>query len=63
MANRSLNRPSLHSTSTTRPECISAQDLAEQLESKRVTVIDVREPMEYASGHIAGSLNLSLIHI
>ena len=63
MANRSLNRPALHSTSTTRPECISAQDLAEQLESKRVTVIDVREPMEYASGHIAGSLNVPLARL
>jgi rhodanese-related sulfurtransferase len=36
---------------------ISAQDLADQLASKRITVIDVREPMEYASGHIAGSIN------
>ena len=63
MANRSLNRPSLNSTSTTSPECISAQDLAEQLESKRVTVIDVREPMEYASGHIAGSLNVPLARL
>jgi rhodanese-related sulfurtransferase len=63
MANRSLNRPSLHSTSTTSSECISAQDLAEQLESKRVTVIDVREPMEYASGHIAGSLNVPLARL
>ena len=63
MTNRSLNRPSLHSTSTTSPECISAQDLAEQLECKRVTVIDVREPMEYASGHIAGSLNVPLARL
>ena len=39
---------------------ISAQDLAEQLGSQRVAVIDVREPMEYASGHIAGSLNVPL---
>jgi rhodanese-related sulfurtransferase len=55
MANSSLNRPSLPRTSTTRPECISAQDLADQLGSRGVTVIDVREPMEYASGHIAGA--------
>jgi hypothetical protein len=60
MANPSLNRPSLHSTSSTSPECISAQDLADQLGSRGVTVIDVREPMEYASGHIAGSLNVPL---
>jgi len=46
MANPSLNRPSLRSSGTTRPECISAQDLADQLGSRGVTVIDVREPME-----------------
>ncbi|MFM2122977.1 MAG: hypothetical protein RLZZ589_1414, partial [Cyanobacteriota bacterium] len=39
---------------------ISAHDLADQLASKRITVIDVREPMEYASGHIAGSINVPL---
>ena len=39
---------------------ISAHDLADQLGSQRVAVIDVREPMEYASGHIAGSLNVPL---
>jgi rhodanese-related sulfurtransferase len=39
---------------------MSAHDLAEQLGSKRVAVIDVREPMEYATGHIAGSLNVPL---
>ena len=63
MANSSLNRPSLHSSSTTSPECISAQDLAEQLGSRSVSVIDVREPMEYASGHIAGSLNVPLARL
>jgi rhodanese-related sulfurtransferase len=39
---------------------ISAHDLAEQLANQGITVIDVREPMEYASGHIAGSLNVPL---
>jgi rhodanese-related sulfurtransferase len=39
---------------------ISAHDLADQLGSQRVAVIDVREPMEYATGHIAGSLNVPL---
>ena len=39
---------------------ISAHDLADQLSTQRVSVIDVREPMEYASGHIAGSLNVPL---
>ncbi len=42
---------------------ISAHDLAEQLHSQRVAVIDVREPMEYASGHIAGSLNVPLARL
>ena len=39
---------------------ISAHDLADQLSTQRVSVIDVREPMEYASCHIAGSLNVPL---
>jgi rhodanese-related sulfurtransferase len=41
-------------------QSISAQELADQLASQRVSVIDVREPMEYASGHISGSLNVPL---
>ena len=60
---RSLNRPDLPSSSTTSPACISALDLAEQLGSRSVTVIDVREPMEYASGHITGSLNVPLARL
>ena len=44
----------------THAQPISAHDLADQLATKRVNVIDVREPMEYASGHIAGSLNVPL---
>ena len=63
MTNRSLNRPNLHSSSTTSPECISAQDLADQLGSRGVTVIDVHEPMDYASGHITGSLNVPLARL
>ena len=39
---------------------LSAHDLAEQLASRRVAVIDVREPMEFAGGHITGSLNVPL---
>lgn len=42
---------------------ISAHDLADQLAEQRVKVIDVREPMEYAGGHIAGSLNVPLARI
>ena len=57
MANSTLNLPNLQSPG---PERISAHDLAEQLASQRVAVIDVREPMEFAGGHIAGSLNVPL---
>ncbi|MFM9102956.1 MAG: rhodanese-like domain-containing protein [Cyanobium sp.] len=57
MANSSLTLPNLQSPG---PERVSAHDLAEQLGSQRVAVIDVREPMEYAAGHIAGSLNVPL---
>ncbi|MEB3242033.1 MAG: rhodanese-like domain-containing protein [Cyanobacteriota bacterium] len=39
---------------------LSAEQLADQLARGAVSVIDVREPMEYASGHIAGSLNVPL---
>jgi rhodanese-related sulfurtransferase len=57
MANSTLNLPNLQSPG---PERISVHDLGEQLASKRVAVIDVREPMEFAGGHIGGSLNLPL---
>jgi rhodanese-related sulfurtransferase len=42
---------------------IGAHELAEQLAAREVAVIDVREPMEYASGHISGSLNIPLSRI
>jgi len=42
---------------------LSARRLADQLGAHRVTVIDVRELMEYASGHIAGSLNVPLARL
>ena len=42
---------------------VSAQALADQLAAQTVTVIDVREAMEYAGGHIAGSLNVPLSRI
>ena len=45
---------------TTTTACVSAHDLAEQLATRQVSVIDVREPMEFANGHIAGSLNVPL---
>jgi len=50
-------------TTTTSPTRISAHDLADHLAARDVTVIDVREPMEYASGHITGSLNVPLSRI
>jgi rhodanese-related sulfurtransferase len=45
------------------PTRINAHDLADQLAARDVTMIDVREPMEYASGHISGSLNIPLSRI
>ena len=42
---------------------LSPHELAEQLQSGRVTVVDVREPMEFASGHIPGSRNIPLAQI
>jgi rhodanese-related sulfurtransferase len=42
---------------------ISTHQLANQLAEQRVKVIDVREPMEFAAGHIAGSLNVPLARI
>ena len=50
-------------TTMTNSNHISAHDLADQLAARDVTVIDVREPMEYASGHINGSLNVPLSRI
>ena len=44
----------------THPTRISPRELAEQLANGRISVIDVREPIEFASGHIAGSLNVPL---
>jgi rhodanese-related sulfurtransferase len=39
---------------------LSARALAVRVAKHQATIIDVREPMEYASGHIAGSLNVPL---
>lgn len=50
-------------TNTSPQQHLSAHDLADQLADQRVTVIDVREPMEYAGGHIAGSLNVPLARL
>ena len=40
--------------------CITANALDDQLTRQEVRVIDVREPMEFAAGHIEGSLNVPL---
>jgi rhodanese-related sulfurtransferase len=50
-------------TTTTTTTRLSAHDLADQLAARKVTVIDVREPMEFAGGHITGSLNIPLSRI
>jgi rhodanese-related sulfurtransferase len=42
---------------------ITPVELAAELRAHRVRVIDVREPVEYASGHIGGSLNVPLRHL
>jgi len=42
------------------PARLNATELADRLAGRRVTAIDVREPMEVAGGHIAGSLNVPL---
>ena len=52
--------PSDHAAAAVVHPRISAHALADQLAARAVTVIDVREPMEYAAGHIAGSLNVPL---
>jgi len=41
----------------------TAQELARHLRSGGIRVINVREPMEYAGGHIAGSLNVPLARL
>ena len=48
---------------TNSPQPITADGLANQLAQQQVTVIDVREPMEYATGHIPGSLNVPLARL
>ena len=61
MATRPMNagHPSA-ATVAAHPPRLCAHELAEQIGSQHVSVIDVREPIEYASGHIPGSLNVPL---
>lgn len=41
-------------------EPVPADELARRLKKGMVTVLDVRPPEEYASGHIAGAINIPL---
>ncbi len=42
---------------------LSPHELDEQRRGGRITIIDVREPMEYVGGHIPGSRNIPLNHL
>lgn len=42
---------------------ISVQDLHEKMQSKKLVIIDVRSPQEYAEGHIPGAKNIALQEI
>ena len=47
----------------TRTAYVDAATVAEQLADRSVAVIDVRQPAEWRSGHIHGSLNLPLTQL
>ena len=53
----------MNPTTINQPVRLTAQELDRQLESGAIGVIDVREPMEFAGGHIAGSLNVPLARL
>jgi rhodanese-related sulfurtransferase len=42
------------------PRRLTPQELREHQLQERLTLIDVREPMEYAAGHLPGSRNIPL---
>jgi len=45
------------------PLRLSPHELDERRRSGRVTIVDVREPMEFVGGHIPGSRNIPLAHL
>jgi rhodanese-related sulfurtransferase/TusA-related sulfurtransferase len=46
---------------TKHPHIVSLDDLLKQIEgNENITVLDVREPAEYAFGHIPGAINIPL---
>jgi len=47
----------------TRTPTVDAPSVAERLKVRGTVVIDVRQPREWRSGHIRGSLNLPLAHL
>lgn len=48
-------------TETKHPDVVSLDDLLKKLDgNEKITVLDVREPAEYAFGHIPGSINIPL---
>jgi rhodanese-related sulfurtransferase len=50
-------------TKTVLPARLNAAEMAEQRAGGRVAIVDVREPVEYAGGHIPGSHNIPLSRI
>jgi rhodanese-related sulfurtransferase len=48
---------------STAPLRLSPHELEEQRRSGRITIVDVREPMEFVGGHIPGSRNIPLARL
>lgn len=48
-------------TEISHPDTVDLDDLAKKIEgNEKITVLDVREPAEFAFGHIPGSVNIPL---